>query len=262
MPPPPVLSERRGRILVVRMNRPHALNAVDAALSAALGAALEELAADGELWAAVITGVGDRAFCAGADLKELAAGRPAHAVEHPEWGFAGMARHFVSKPLIAAVNGLAYGGGLEIALACDLVVASDKARFALPEVKRGILAAGGGLVRLGRQVPLRLALEMALTGEAIDAETALRHGLVNRVVTHERVLDEALRLADQICANAPLAVQASKRALHAVADGEPSAEPELWRIAGLESASLRGSHDAREGLRAFAEKRPPVWQGR
>lgn len=262
MSQPAVVTERRGRVLVVRMNRPHALNAVDAALSTGLGTALEELSADRELWAGVVTGTGDRAFCAGADLKELAAGRPAYAAEHPEWGFAGMARHFVSKPLIAAVNGLAYGGGLEIVLACDLAVASDTARFALPEVKRGILAAGGGLVRLGRQVPLRVALEMALTGEPIDAETALRHGLVNRVVPQQQVLDEALRLAEQICANAPLAVQASKRALHAVVDGEPSADPELWRIASLESASLRDSSDSREGPRAFAEKRVPVWQAR
>lgn len=169
----PATFEQRGPVALITLNRPDAMNAVNAALSEAVGTALETVARDPEIRVAVITGAG-RAFCAGADLKELAAGRGIYPPDHPEWGFAGLVQHFIDKPLIAAVNGYALGGGTEIMLACDLAVVSDQAKLGLPEVKRGLLAAAGGLLRLPRQVPVKLAMEVALTGEPIDAETAAR----------------------------------------------------------------------------------------
>src|SRR5438132_2883212 len=161
---PAVLVERRGPVLLMTLNRPAAKNAINADVSAGLGEAIEILADDAELRVGVITGAG-AAFSAGADLKELAANRPVLAPQHPEWGFAGIVEHYVDKPLIAAVNGFALGGGTEIALACDLVVADESAAFGLPEVRRGLMAAAGGVLRLQRQIPWRIAVEMALTGE-------------------------------------------------------------------------------------------------
>ncbi|MBF6540510.1 crotonase/enoyl-CoA hydratase family protein [Nocardia farcinica] len=252
--------ERRGSVALITLDRPDAMNAVDSALSRAVGAALEQLAEDPQLRVGVITGAG-RAFCAGADLKALAAGQNIGDPEHPEYGFAGLVQHFVDKPLIAAVNGFALGGGTEIVLACDLAVMSDQASLGLPEVKRGLVAAAGGLLRLPRQIPHKIALEMALTGAPVDAETAARWGLVNRVVPADQVLAVALELAETIAANAPLAVRASKRIIHRAAAFGSDWDAPIWQMNMEQTMPVFLSKDAAEGPRAFAEKRAPQWRG-
>ena len=257
--------EVRGRVALITLNRPDARNAVNAALSTAVGAGLEAAAADPDVRAIVITGAG-QSFCAGADLKELAQGRSIHAEGHPEWGFAGLIQHWVDKPVIAAVNGAAMGGGTEIALSCDLVVAADTAKFGLPEVKRGLYAAAGGVIRLQRQIPLKRALELALTGEGIDAETAVAWGLINRVTPAGTELDAALELANIIAANAPLAVQISKKMIHRTwsATSEWNADwsgEDPWDANNEALGVVFSSNDAMEGPRAFAEKREPRWSG-
>ena len=253
----PVLVERHGAVCVLTMNRPAALNAVDTALTAALGGALEEAGGDPAVRAVVLTGSG-RAFCAGADLKEIAAGVHS-AIEHPEWGFAGMVRHWVAKPVVAAVNGLALGGGTELVLACDLAVADPSATFALPEVRRGLAANGGGVLRLHRQIPPKIALGLALTGDAIDAATALRWGLVNEVSAPGRSLEAALDLAQRVARNAPLAVEATKRLVHRAQSASDSWDPANWARNDEELTTLLHTDDAREGARAFAERREPRW---
>jgi crotonobetainyl-CoA hydratase len=259
-PAPAALFERRGRVALITLNRPRAMNAVNATLSTVVGAALAEFAADPQLRVGVITGAG-QAFCAGADLKELAAGRSVHDPGHPERGFAGIVRHFVDKPLIAAVNGFALGGGTEILLACDLAVMSIDARLGLPEVKRGLVAAAGGLLRLHRQIPPKVAAEAVFTGEPIDAQEALRWGLVNQVVPTEKVLDSALALAEQIAGNAPLAVRASKRIMARSAETGSDWNDAAWAMNEQEFGAVRASLDAHEGATAFAEKRAPQWKG-
>ncbi|MFG3529614.1 crotonase/enoyl-CoA hydratase family protein [Streptomyces sp. NPDC047917] len=258
MTDPVLLVERRGPVAVLTLNRPAARNAVDSALAARLGRALELLDADPELRVGVLAGAGP-AFCAGADLKALAAGEPVHDPEHPEWGFAGITRHPLRKPLVAAVEGAALGGGTEIVLSCDLVVAGAEARFGLPEVTRGLLAGAGGLVRLPRQIPVRAAMEAALTGESVPAGTAREWHLINRLVPAGEALATALVLAERIAANAPLSVRAGKRLVRLAATGCP--ESELWAENDEWSAALLASRDAGEGLRAFAERRTPVWTG-
>lgn len=255
-----VTLERRGHVALITLNRSDAMNAVNADVSTALGEAIEQLNTDPELRVGVITGSG-RAFCAGADLKELAEGRSVMAPDHPEWGFAGLAKHFIDKPLIAAVNGFALGGGTEILLACDLAVVSEEAKLGLPEVRRGLVAAAGGLLRLQRQVPLKLALQVALTGEPISAETAAEWGLVNRVVPTDQVLDVALELAEKIAANAPLSVRATKQAMYRAADFGSDWNPDIWRMNAEVCSPVIASADAKEGPRAFAEKRLPQWRG-
>jgi crotonobetainyl-CoA hydratase len=261
-----VLYQRDGHVALLTLNRPEALNAVNAALADELGGLLEQAVADDGVRAIVVTGAG-RAFCAGADLKEIAARRSIAPTAHPEWGFAGLARHWVGKPLIAAVNGYAMGGGTEIALACDLVVASEQAAFGLPEVKRGLFAAAGGVIRLQRQIPIKLAAQLALTGDPVDAATARQWGLVNDVVPPAEVVPRALALAGRIAANAPLSVQHSKRVLHQAAcagsDWDAAwsgADP--WQVNAEAVDAVFGSADAVEGATAFAQKRPPVWTGR
>ncbi len=256
--PPAVLVERRGAVAVITLNRPHSMNAVNAALSKALGHALVELAADPGLRVGIVTGAG-RAFCAGADLKELAAGRSVYDEGHLERGFAGMVRHFVDKPLIAAVNGFALGGGTEIVLACDMAVMAEDASLGLPEVKRGLVAAAGGLLRLHRQIPPKIAAEVVFTGDPFDAAAALRWGLVNRVVPCGEVLATALALAEKVAANAPLALRASKRTVHSASGSDW--DPAVWDINLAEAAAIRTSRDAREGATAFVEKRAPEWIG-
>jgi crotonobetainyl-CoA hydratase len=256
-----VLTERRGHVLVVTLNRPAARNAVNLAVTLGLGDALEEAERDRDIWAVIVTGAGDKAFCAGADLKAISRGEslapadPARAA----WGFAGYVTHHISKPTIAAVNGFALGGGTEISLASDLVVAADTASFGLPEVKRGIYAAAGGVFRLPTQIPKKVAIEMILTGEPITAQRALELGLVNRVARAE-VVAAALDLAGKITANAPLSVQASKRVANGIVDGRVAAEAESWELSRTEGRALRETADAAEGPRAFAEKCAPNWQ--
>lgn len=255
----PVLVQRRDHIMLITLNRPEVRNAVNVEVCELVGAAIEEAERDRDIWAVVLTGAGDKAFCAGADLKAVARGERLRAEGHEHWGFAGYVSHPISKPTIAAVNGFALGGGTEIALASDLVVASETAQFGLPEVKRGIIAGAGGVFRLPAQLPTKVAAEMIFTGEPVDAATAQRLGLVNRVVPQEKVLDEALGLAEAICRNAPLAVQASKRIAQAAV---LAAEAASWARVAAEAETLMASDDAREGPRAFAEKRRPVWSGR
>lgn len=257
-----VLYERREHIAIITLNRPEAMNAVNSALATALGRQLENCNSDPEVWAVVITGQG-RGFCAGADLKAIASGQDISAEGHPEWGFGGMVRHFIDKPVIAAVNGFALGGGTEIVLACDLAVIDENAKLGLPEVTRGLFAAGGGALRLQRQVPLKIALEAALTGEHMSAQTALQWGLVNRVAAAGTSLEVALELAQTIVANAPLAVQQSKAVIHRAAAYGSDWDAPMWDELNAAAAKVVfGSEDALEGPTAFAEKRAPRWKGR
>ena len=259
-----VLVERREHVMIIRLNRPEAGNAVNAALWSGVGAALSEAELDDEVRAVIVTGAGERIFCAGADLKALARGEKIHPAlpEELSWGFAGIVTHPISKPLIAAVNGSALGGGTEIALACDLIVAVETAKFGLPEVKRGLMAAAGGAFRLRQQLPPKIAMEMLLTGDPIDAARALELGLINAVVPQAELIDAALALAARITSNAPLAVRATKRIAKGLADGTVVAEAAAWAQNTSEIRALLKSNDMREGAKAFAEKRPPVWQGR
>ena len=253
-----VLRERRGHIEILTINRPEARNAVNGAVAAAMASALEDLAEDDGAWVVVITGAGDKAFSAGMDLKAFAAGE-GPAVTGAPGGFAGIARRDFPKPLIPAVNGSALAGGLEVMLSCDLVVAADHALFGIPEAKRGLVAAAGGLVRLPKRLPLAVALELALTGDPIDARRAYALGLVNRVVPRERLLEEALVLAERIAENAPLSVRYSKQVMRRALD---VSEAEGWKINDEATRVVFASADAMEGPVAFAEKRAPNWQGR
>lgn len=256
-----VRTERHGHVAVVTIDRPDAMNAVNGAVAAGLGEALAEAEADDQVRVVVVTGVG-KAFCAGADLKALARGESLDAPGHPEWGFAGYVRHFVSVPTIAAVNGFALGGGSEIVLASDLAVLDPDAKLGLPEVKRGLIAAAGGIIRLQRQVPMKVALELGLTGDAISAERAVELGLANRVSQRGQVLAEAIELAERIAANAPVAVRETKKAMHRTAALGSDWDDEAWTVSNRATGTVLRSADFKEGTRAFAEKRRPVWTGR
>ncbi|MFV0495587.1 crotonase/enoyl-CoA hydratase family protein [Mycobacterium sp.] len=261
---PGALVDRRGNVMVITINRPEARNAINGAVSIAVGDALREAQHDPQVRAVVITGAGDKSFCAGADLKAIARRENLYHPDHPEYGFAGYVHHFIDKPTIAAVNGTALGGGTELALASDLVVAADSARFGLPEVKRGLIAAAGGVFRIMEHLPRKVAMELLLTGEPMTAADALKWGLINRVVTGSDgpVLDAALALAARVTGNAPLSVQASKRIAYGVDDGVISSDEAGWDRTAREMKVLIRSEDAREGPLAFAQKREPVWQAR
>jgi enoyl-CoA hydratase len=250
-----VLTERRGDILLVTLNRPDARNAVNGAVAEGVGRAMDLLDADDELAVGVLSGAG-KGFSSGMDLKAFVAGESAW---YGERGFAGIVQKPPDKPLVAAIEGFAVAGGLEIALACDLIVAAHGARLGIPEVKRSIVAAGGALLRLPRRVPYGVAMELALTGDAIDAERAAVLGLVNRLAEPGGALDAALELAAAVARNGPLALAATKRIL-VEAPGWP--EQEFWARQGEIAGPVFGSEDAREGATAFAEKRDPVWRGR
>lgn len=250
----PVLAERQGEILVITLNRPERRNAVTLEVSRLVAEAIDALDADPSLRCAIVTGAGGH-FCSGMDLKSFIGG------ERPEIdgrGFAGVTEAPPSKPLIAAVEGYALAGGFELALACDLIVASETAVFGLPEATRGLVAGSGGLVRLARRIPAGIAMEYGLTGATMDAHVADRWGLLNRLVPAGEALATALALARTIAANAPLSVAAGKRIIVEQADW-PSGE--LWdRQRPLVDAVVH-SRDAQEGARAFTEKREPVWKG-
>jgi len=254
--------ERRGNVALITINRPDARNAVNGAVSTAVGDALAAAQQDPDVWAVVLTGAGDKSFCAGADLKAISRGENLFHDMHPEWGFAGYVHHFIDKPTIAAVNGTALGGGSELALASDLVVAAESASFGLPEVKRGLIAGAGGVFRITEQLPRKVALELVFTGEPITAEAALRWGLVNQVVPDGAVVAAALALAERITVNAPLSVQASKRLAYGADDGVIAAEEPKWERTEREFTALLKSEDAQEGPLAFAQKRQPVWKAR
>ncbi len=252
---PAVLTERRGRILIVTINRPEARNSVNAAVATGIAAAMDELDGDADLSVAVLTGAGGH-FCSGMDLKAYLRGE-LPLVEGR--GFAGITESPPKKPLIAAVEGYALAGGTEIALCADLIVASSEAAFGIPEVRRGLVAVGGALIRLPLRIPYQVAMELALTGENLDAADAHRIGLVNRVTEPGGALAAALELADKIAANGPLAVAATKQVMVQSADwSEDEAFGKQMEVAG----HVFASEDAKEGPRAFAEKRPAVWQGR
>ena len=256
-----VYTQRNGAVLEVVLDRSPA-NAIDPPTSRALGAAFVELRDDPVLRVGIVTGGGERFFSAGWDLKAVAAGPP-----DGDWGpggFAGLTELFdIGKPLIAAVNGLAAGGGFELVLACDLVVAASHAEFFLPEARIGVIADAGGALRLSRRLPHVIAMEMFLTGRRMGAQEALARGLVNDVTPASEVLPRARALAEQICASAPLSIAAYKEVLQRT---ESLAVPEAFRVMRSEACPayhrMRASEDFREGPRAFAEKRAPRWQGR
>ena len=248
----PVQTEVRGRVLLVRLDRDAKLNAMDHQMTLGLDAAMNRLEDDDAFWVGVLTGNG-RAFSAGSDLADP----DRNSTERG--GPYGLIRRARRKPLIAAVDGLAFGGGFEMVLACDVVVASRRARFALPEVKRGLLALYGGVFRGARALPLNLAREMVLTGEPISAERAQALGLVNRLCAEGEALAEALALADSICANSPVAVRES---LSIVNQANEAADALAWQLSTEAAARVRASEDAREGITAFLGKRAPLWRGR
>jgi enoyl-CoA hydratase len=250
-----VLTEVLDRVLVITINRPSVRNAVNNSVAHGIGTALDRLDADDSLSAAVLAGAGP-SFCAGMDLKAFLAGeRPSV----PGRGFAGLVERSSDKPLIAAVDGAAVAGGFEIVLACDLVVASRAASFGLPEVKRGLVAAGGGLLRLPERIPYQLAMELALTGDRIDAERAAELGLVNRLTEAGEALPVAVELAAAISRNGPLALRATKQILRNARDWPTD---EFFRRQAAYTEPVRASADAREGATAFNERRDPVWTGR
>ena len=261
-----IRTERRDDVLVVTIDRPEARNALDRAASRALVEVWTQLRDDASLRVAVLTGAGEKSFCAGADLKEIGAYyRSMTPIERRERGerepgLGGLTRNFdPGKPVIAALNGHCLAGGLELALACDLRLAAEHATFGLPEVRWGLMPGAGGTQRLPRAIPFAVAAEMILSAQPIDARRAYEIGLVNRVVRAARLMDEALALARQIAQNAPLAVRAARAAMHR---GLNLPLEEGLRLEQFYAEPLRASEDVQEGLRAFAEKRAPRFQGR
>jgi len=256
MSEPILVTERRGHVVVLRLNRPDVRNALSADLIGQLGLALLDAERDAEIRCAVLTGTGEKAFCAGLDLKDFAASGTPNP--DPEGGaaFQRLLRGDVEVPFVGAANGAAVAGGFELLLGCDVVVAAEEATFGLPEVKRGLFAPFGSVVA-GSRIPRAVALELTLTGDPIDASRALALGLVNQVVPRDGVLDAAIELAERIAGNAPLAVQATRDVVRLASTDAPAA----WERQGEWVPKVFGSNDAREGASAFVERRAPVWTG-
>ncbi|HWE56229.1 MAG TPA: enoyl-CoA hydratase-related protein [Acidimicrobiales bacterium] len=258
MDQPVLLTERRGHLSILRMNRPEARNALNPELMAAMGRAILEAEEDPEIRCVVLTGNGDRAFCAGMDLRSFAeGGKAAPGSEDAVKAFGRfMGGSGTTVPIVGAANATAVAGGFELLLGCDVVVASEAAKFGLPEAKRGLMAVGGGVL-LASRIPLAVALELNLTGDTIDAQRAYELGLVNRVVPADQVLDQAVALAEAIAANGPLALQGARLIVRAGAEDMGRARQLLaeWQPRIFRSA------DAKEGALAFVERREPVWRG-
>ncbi len=249
---------REPHIALVTINRPEARNAVNGAVAQALEAAVDRSEADNDIRVVVLTGAGPHAFCAGADLKEVSAGN-GDSLWTQRGGFAGFVRRDRTRVWIAAAQGHALAGGLEVLLSCDMAVAAEGATFGLPEVKRSLVAGAGGVFRLPRAVPKAIAMQMIATGEGYPASFALQHGLVNAVVPQDQVVAEAIALARRIAVNAPLAVRASIAVARQAAGWDDAA---LWGVTRAASAAMRDTEDFKEGPRAFVEKRAPRWVGR
>jgi enoyl-CoA hydratase len=249
--------EQQGRVAVLTIRRPEARNAVNGDVAKGIEAGIDRLEDDGETWIGVLAGEGP-VFCAGADLKAIASGQAAD-LQTERGGFGGLVRRARTKPLIAAVDGPALAGGTELVLACDLVVASTQAQFGIPEVKRSLVAAAGGLFRLPRKLPPNVAMELALTGDPIPAERAHAFGLVNRLVEPGQAVAAALELADQICANAPIAVRETRKV---VLEGAGADDETAWSLTNAAMGTVVRTEDFSEGPRAFIEKRAPEWKGR
>src|ERR1700687_1281395 len=249
-----VVTKIEERLMIITINRPEARNAIDAAVAHGLADALIILDADPDIRLGILTGA-QNTFCAGMDLQAFVRGESAVVAGR---GFGGVAEAPPRKPLIAAVEGYALAGGFELALACDLIIAADGAKFGIPEVTRGLGAGGGGLLRLPRQMPYRIAMELALTGRSVSAEKLLGLGLVNKVVPDGTALDEAIAMARVILENGPLGVEVSKTIISQSGDWKLE---EMFRRQDAMMDRIANSEDAREGATAFAEKRKPVWRG-
>ena len=249
--------EQRGRVALLTIRRPEARNAVNGDVAQGMEAGIDRLEADDDTWIGIVAGEGP-VFCAGADLKAIASGQ-AGGLQTERGGFGGIASRQRTKPMIAAVDGPAYAGGCEIVLSCDLVVASTRARFGVPEVKRSLVAAAGGLFRLAKVLPRNIATELVLTGDPISAERAHQFGMVNELCEPGEALATALALAERIAVNAPLAVRES---LAVVKGAEGLSDDEALRLSGQAMARLSKTEDYAEGPRAFIEKREPQWKGR
>ena len=253
-------TEAKDKILIVTINRPEVYNAVHPPLSRELDEIWNDFLKDPDLWVAILTGEGDKAFSAGNDLK-YSAQAAQYRVNQPASGFAGLTNRFDrTKPIIAAVNGFAMGGGMETALSCDIIIASENAKFALPEVKVGFFAAAGGVQRLSRQIGKKAAVEIMLTGRSVGAEEALALGIVNQVVQHEKLLEKAIEKATLIASNCPSSVKASMEALNHMDQLEeiPIALEKSYEIIDV----LRNTEDHKEGVAAFVEKRAPNWKNK
>lgn len=251
------LEKRAGHVALVMINRPEARNAVNGAVARSLEAALLETERDGDIWTIVLTGAGGKVFCAGADLKEVSRGN-VDTLWTAAGGFAGFVHAKRTKPWIAAVEGLALAGGCELALACDLIVASEGGAFGLPEVSRGLAASAGGLYRLPRALPRGIAIDMILTAERLPSERAAALGMVSRLAPAGQAVEKALELARVINQNAPLAVRESLGVARLAYD---LADADLRRLSDEAQARLQVTHDFHEGSTAFVEKRPPAWKG-
>ena len=253
-----IVTELQDRVLTVRINRESRRNAIDPETAELMESILNDADKNPEVGAILITGTGERSFCAGEDLKALEENGGVCMTE-TEHGFAGITERLSAKPIVCACNGTAAGGGLEIALACDVIVAADHARFGLTEVKVGLMATSGGIVRLPKHIPIKIASEMCLTGDLISAQRAYELGLVNHVVPADEVVTKATEIAKKMAANAPIPLRLTKQLLHMAPhtseeDGMRVCRYMAWKY-------VEGTEDAKEGANAFSEKRPPVWKG-